>query len=209
MARLTGAKCRICRRAGAKLMLKGEKCLGMKCIFEKRKYPPGNRSRRGIRTTNYLLQIREKQKLKKMYGLFEKQFRNTFKLAEKMKGPTGDNLILLLERRLDNLVFRACFGSSRQQARQLVRHGHIYVKDRKVNIPSFLVKEGDIIIIREKSRKLYPILKSMGRLDNEVLPEWFVVDAEKFSTKINRLPEIADINIAINLQLIIELYSKV
>ena len=190
-------------------MLKGEKCLGMKCIFEKRKYPPGNRSRRGIRTTNYLLQISEKQKLKKIYGLFEKQFRNTFKLAEKMKSPTGDNMVLLLERRLDNLVFRACFGSSRQQARQLVRHGHIRVNGRKVNIPSFLVKEGDIIDIRERSRKLYPILKSMGRLENDVLPEWFSVDADSFSAKINRMPEIADVNIPVNLQLIIELYSKV
>ena len=209
MARLTGPKCRICRRAGMKLMLKGEKCLGMRCTFEKRKFPPGERSRRGVRTTNYLLQIREKQKLKRMYGLFEKQFRKTFQFAEKKKGTTGDNLVLLLERRLDNLIFKACFGSSRQQARQLVRHGHVHVNGRKVNIPSFLIKEGDSVIINEKSRKLYPVLKSMGRLENVTLPEWFSVDPDSFSVKINRLPEISEINIPIKLQLIIELYSKV
>ncbi len=209
MARLIEPKCRICRRAGIKLMLKGEKCLGMKCTIDKRKFPPGVKSRRGTRITNYLLQIREKQKLKKMYGLFEKQFRNTFKLAEKKKGPTGDNLVLFLERRLDNLVFRSCFAGSRQQARQLVRHGHIKVNGRKVNIPSFRVKADDEIIIKERSRKLYPILKSMSRLENEVLPEWFTVSSDKYSINVKRLPEIKDINIPINLQLIIELYSKV
>lgn len=209
MARLIEAKCRICRRAGMKLMLKGEKCLGMKCTFEKRKYPPGTRTRRGIRITNYLLQIREKQKLKKMYGLFEKQFKKIFKLAEKKKGPTGDNLVVFLERRLDNLMFRSCFASSRQQSRQLIRHGHVMVNGRKVNIPSFLVKEGDNIVIKEKSRKSYHILKSMARLENEVLPEWLTINGDNFSVKINRIPEITDINIPINLQLIIELYSKV
>lgn len=209
MARLIEAKCRICRRAGMKLMLKGEKCLGMKCVFEKRKYPPGVRSRRGVRITNYLLQIREKQKLKKMYGLFEKQFRKYFNMAEKKKGPTGDNLVLLLERRLDNTLFRSCFASSRQQSRQLIRHGHVTVNNRKVNIPSFLVKEGDVIMVKEKSRKLYPILKSMARLENEVLPEWFTVDSDKFTVTIKKLPENKDVNLPINLQLIIELYSKV
>ena len=209
MGRLTGAKCRVCRRAGAKLMLKGDKCIGAKCTFERRKFPPGNRSRRGSRTTSYLLQIREKQKLKHMYGLFEKQFRNTFKIAEKKKGPTGDNLLLLLERRLDNLVFRACFGSSRQQARQLVRHGHVHVNNRKVNIPSFRVNEGDTIVIKERSRKIYPILKSMGRLENIILPEWFTVDQDNFLIKTNRLPEITDLEVPVNLQIIIELYSKV
>jgi len=192
-----------------KLLLKGEKCLGMKCILDKRKFPPGVRSRRGVRITNYLLQIREKQKLKKMYGLFEKQFRRFFQIAEKKKGPTGDNLLLLLERRLDNLIFRTCFASSRQQARQLVRHGHVRVNNRKVNIPSYLAKEGDIVTIKERSQKLYPVLKSMSRLENEVLPEWFAVDGENYKITINRVPDIKDITIPINLQLIIELYSKV
>ncbi|MBU1076547.1 MAG: 30S ribosomal protein S4 [Spirochaetes bacterium] len=209
MARLIEPKCRICRRAGMKLLLKGEKCLGMKCILDKRKFPPGVRSRRGVRITNYLLQIREKQKLKKMYGLFEKQFRRFFQIAEKKKGPTGDNLLLLLERRLDNLIFRTCFASSRQQARQLVRHGHVRVNNRKVNIPSYLAKEGDIVTIKERSQKLYPVLKSMSRLENEVLPEWFAVDGENYKITINRVPDIKDITIPINLQLIIELYSKV
>lgn len=209
MGRLIEPKCRVCRRAKAKLMLKGDKCLSIKCVLEKRKLPPGNRSKRGNRITNYLLQIREKQKLKKMYGLFEKQFKNLFNYAEKLSGPTGDNFILLLERRLDNVLFRSCFASSRQQARQLIRHGHVYVNDRKVNVPSFRVRENDTIIVKERSRKLYPILKSMTALENTVLPVWLNVDGDNFVIKITRLPVIMDINIPVKMQLIIELYSKV
>lgn len=209
MGRLTESKCRVCRRAGMKLMLKGDKCISMKCTFEKRKFPPGVKAKRGNRITNYLLQIREKQKLKKMYGLYEKQFRNTFNKAERLKGPTGDNLVVLLERRLDNLLFRACFAGSRQQARQLVRHGHVLLNNRKTNIPSCVVKEGDVLTIKERSRKLYPILKGMTKLENELLPEWLSIDQENFTIKVQRLPQITDVVLPIKVQLIIELYSKV
>lgn len=209
MGRLIEPKCRICRRAKAKLMLKGDKCLSIKCVFEKRKQPPGNRSKRGNRITNYLLQIREKQKLKKMYGLFEQQFKNLFNAAEKMSGPTGENFILLLERRLDNVLVRSCFATSRQLARQLIRHGHILIKNRRVNIPSYRVRAGDVITVKEKSRKLYPILKSMTALENAVLPPWLSVDGDNFTITVNKLPVIADIALPVKMQLIIELYSKV
>ncbi len=209
MARLTTAKCRLCRRAGTKLMLKGDRCLTPKCAFERRKYPPGQRPKRGIRITNYLLQIREKQKLKRIYGLMERQFKNLFNIAARKKGSTGEILISLLERRLDNVVYRLCFASSRQQARQLVRHGHILVNNKKVDIPSYLVKEGDVISIKEKSRKLYPILKSMGRLESLPLPEWLSIDPDNFTGKVLRLPERSDVDIPVQEQLIVELYSKV
>lgn len=209
MGRLIEPKCRICRRAKAKLFLKGDKCLTMKCIFEKRKLPPGNKTKRSIRITNYLLQIREKQKLKKMYGLFERQFKNLFNRAEKMSGPSGDNFILLLERRLDNVLYRASFSSSRQLARQLIKHGHVLVNNRKVNIASYLVRENDIITFKEKSRKLYPILKSMAAIENTVLPVWLNVDSDNFTIKVIKLPLISDITIPVKMQLIIELYSKV
>ncbi len=209
MARLTSAKCRLCRRAGTKLMLKGDRCLTPKCAFERRKYPPGQRPKRGVRITNYLLQIREKQKLKRIYGMMERQFKNLFNLASRKKGSTGEILISLLERRLDNVVYRLCFASSRQQARQLVRHGHILVNNRKVNIPSYLVKEGDVISVKEKSRKLYPILKSMGKLESISVPAWLSIEPDNFTGKVLRLPERSDVDIPVQEQLIIELYSKV
>ena len=209
MARYTGPRCRLCRRAGMKLFLKGERCYTPKCAFEKRKYPPGQRPKRGIRISDYLIQLKEKQKLKRIYSLMEKQFRILYEKAENMKGDTGENLILLLERRLDNVVYKMCFASSRAQARQLVRHGHILVNGRKVDIPSYMVKAGDEISIKEKSRKMYPILKSLTRLETTPLPEWISVDPEKFTGKVLRLPEPKDIDLQINPQLIVEFYSKV
>ncbi|MBN1897677.1 MAG: 30S ribosomal protein S4 [Spirochaetes bacterium] len=209
MARLVKAKCKLCRRAGVKLMLKGDRCVTPKCALEKRKYPPGQRPRRGMRVTNYLLQIREKQKLKRIYGLMERQFRKIFNEAAKKKGATGDILISLLERRLDNVVYRLSFASSRQQARQMVRLGHVQVNNKKVNIPSYITKEGDLIIIKEKSRKLYPILKSMGKLENIPVPEWLSIDIDKFTGKVVKNPERKDIELPVQEQLIVELYSKV
>ncbi len=209
MARYTDAKCRLCRRAGIKLMLKGDRCLTSQCAMERRKFPPGQKPKRGVRISNYLLQIKEKQKLKRMYGLVERQFKNIFDMADKKKGGTGDNFISLLERRLDNVVFRACFASSRQQARQIIRHGHIYVNGRKVNIPSYFVKAGDVLTIKERSRKLYPILKSMGKLESVTLPEWIAADSDNFTATVVRLPERGDVDIPIEEHLIIELYSKV
>jgi len=202
-------RCRICRRAREKLFLKGERCLTNKCAFERRKYPPGQRGKRGTRITDYLIQLREKQKLKKIYGLRERQFKNLFELASKMKGSTGDNFISLLERRLDNVVYRMGFASSRAQARQLIVHGHILVDGRKVNIPSYLVKQGNKITLKEKTRQNYYVLKSISRLENVPVPEWISLNLENFEGTIVRLPERKDVQLPVSEHLIIEFYSKV
>jgi len=202
-------RCRICRRAHEKLFLKGERCLTNKCAFERRKYPPGQRGKRGTRITDYLIQLREKQKLKKIYGLRERQFKNLFELASKMKGSTGDNFISLLERRLDNVVYRMGFASSRAQARQLIVHGHILVDGRKVNIPSYLVKQGNKITLKEKTRQNYYVLKSISRLENVPVPEWISLNLENFEGTIVRLPERKDVQLPVSEHLIIEFYSKV
>jgi small subunit ribosomal protein S4 len=202
-------RCRICRRAREKLFLKGERCLTNKCAFERRKYPPGQRGKRGTRITDYLIQLREKQKLKKIYGLRERQFKNLFELASKMKGSTGDNFISLLERRLDNVVYRMGFASSRTQARQLIVHGHILVDGRKVNIPSYLVKQGNKITLKEKTRQNYYVLKSISRLENVPVPEWISLNLENFEGTIVRLPERKDVQLPVSEHLIIEFYSKV
>jgi len=202
-------RCRICRRAHEKLFLKGERCLTNKCAFERRKYPPGQRGKRGTRITDYLRQLREKQKLKKIYGLRERQFKNLFELASKMKGSTGDNFISLLERRLDNVVYRMGFASSRAQARQLIVHGHILVDGRKVNIPSYLVKQGNKITLKEKTRQNYYVLKSISRLENVPVPEWISLNLENFEGTIVRLPERKDVQLPVSEHLIIEFYSKV
>ena len=202
-------RCRICRRAREKLFLKGERCLTNKCAFERRKYPPGQIGKRGTRITDYLIQLREKQKLKKIYGLRERQFKNLFELASKMKGSTGDNFISLLERRLDNVVYRMGFASSRAQARQLIVHGHILVDGRKVNIPSYLVKQGNKITLKEKTRQNYYVLKSISRLENVPVPEWISLNLENFEGTIVRLPERKDVQLPVSEHLIIEFYSKV
>jgi len=206
---MLGKRCRICRRAHEKLFLKGERCLTNKCAFERRKYPPGQRGKRGTRITDYLIQLREKQKLKKIYGLRERQFKNLFELASKMKGSTGDNFISLLERRLDNVVYRMGFASSRAQARQLIVHGHILVDGRKVNIPSYLVKQGNKITLKEKTRQNYYVLKSISRLENVPVPEWISLNLENFEGTIVRLPERKDVQLPVSEHLIIEFYSKV
>jgi len=206
---MLGKRCRICRRAREKLFLKGERCLTNKCAFERRKYPPGQRGKRGTRITDYLIQLREKQKLKKIYGLRERQFKNLFELASKMKGSTGDNFISLLERRLDNVVYRMGFASSRAQARQLIVHGHILVDGRKVNIPSYLVKQGNKITLKEKTRQNYYVLKSISRLENVPVPEWISLNLENFEGTIVRLPERKDVQLPVSEHLIIEFYSKV
>jgi len=206
---MLGKRCRICRRAHEKLFLKGERCLTNKCAFERRKYPPGQRGKRGTRITDYLIQLREKQKLKKIYGLRERQFKNLFELASKMKGSTGDNFLSLLERRLDNVVYRMGFASSRAQARQLIVHGHILVDGRKVNIPSYLVKQGNKITLKEKTRQNYYVLKSISRLENVPVPEWISLNLENFEGTIVRLPERKDVQLPVSEHLIIEFYSKV
>jgi len=209
MARYTGPKCKLCRREGEKLFLKGERCYTSKCAFERRRYPPGVHGPTSRRKLSiYGMQLREKQKVKRIYGVLETQFKKYFELARKMPGNTGENLLTLLERRLDNVVYQLGFAESRAQARQFVRHGHIRVNGRKVDIPSYLVKEGDVISVKEKSRNIPAIVKSLEARDLQALPAWLSLDKEKFEGRVVRLPVRADITHPINERLIVELYSK-
>lgn len=208
MAKYTGSVCRLCRREGVKLFLKGERCFQEKCALEKRSYAPGQHGRRSIKTIGYGLQLREKQKVKRVYGVLERQFRNYFKKAERLKGITGENLLSLLERRLDNVVYRLGFASSRSQARQLVSHGHIIVNNRKATIPSLLVRPGDIISVKEKSRKNEAIQISLEGAKGRGIPAWLDLEADKFRGKVLALPTRQDISLPIQEQLIVELYSK-
>lgn len=209
MARETGASCRLCRRENLKLFLKGDRCYGDKCAFERRAYPPGQHGqRRGGKLSDYQLQLREKQKVKRMYGLLENQFRRTYELAEKKKGITGTNLLLLLECRLDNVIYRMGFASSRDQARQLVRHSHVLVNNHRVNIPSFQVKVGDVVEIKEKKRKVPVILEAMETVARRGIPNWMEVDKEKFRGTLKALPNREDLTMPIQESLIVELYSK-
>lgn len=209
MARETGASCRLCRRENLKLFLKGDRCYGDKCAYERRPYPPGQHGqRRGGKLSDYQLQLREKQKVKRMYGLLENQFRRYYELAEKQKGITGTNLLLLLECRLDNVIYRMGFASSRDQARQLVRHSHVLVNNRKVNIPSFQVKVGDVVEIKEKKRKVPVILEAMETVARRGIPNWMEVDKEKFQGTLKSLPNREDLTMPVQESLIVELYSK-
>jgi len=209
MARYAAANCRLCRREGQKLFLKGRRCFSDKCAFEKRDYAPGQRGRLVRRkVSNYGIQLREKQKVRRTYGVMEKQFRGYYKKAIREKGITGESLLRLLERRLDNVVFRLGFAPSRKTARQLLRHGHFRINDRKVNIPSFLVSVGDVIQVREKSRNLAAIheaLKDAGRRPE--LP-WLRVDKVKLQGEVLQLPSREDIAMPFDEQLIVALYSK-
>jgi small subunit ribosomal protein S4 len=209
LARETGASCRLCRRENLKLFLKGDRCYGDKCAYERRPYPPGQHGqRRGGKLSDYQLQLREKQKVKRMYGLLENQFRRYYEFAEKQKGITGTNLLLLLECRLDNVIYRMGFASSRDQARQIVRHNHVLVNNRRVNIPSFQVKVGDVVEIQEKKRKVPVILEAMETVARRGIPNWMEVDKEKFRGTLKALPNREDLTMPIQESLIVELYSK-
>lgn len=209
MARDTGASCRLCRRENLKLFLKGDRCYGDKCAFERRSYPPGQHGqRRGGKMSDYQLQLREKQKVKRIYGLLENQFRRYYQLAERQKGITGTNLLLLLECRLDNVLYRMGFASSRDQARQIVRHNHVLVNNRKVNIPSFHVKVGSVVEIKEKKRQLPIILEAMETVARRGIPKWMEIDREKFQGILKALPSREDLTMPIQENLIVELYSK-
>ena len=209
MARYTGPVCRLCRRERMKLFLKGDRCFKEKCAIERRSYPPGQHGqRRGRRTLGYGLQLREKQKVKRIYGVKEKQFRNYFAKADRKKGITGENLLVALELRLDNVAYSLGFGASRAQARQLVRHGHILVDDRRVNIPSFEVKAGQVITVKEKSRKNDFIKASVETARGRGVPDWLELDAENFGGKVLNTPDRDQIKIPIQEQLIVELYSR-
>lgn len=208
MARYTGSVCRLCRREGTKLFLKGDRCYTEKCGFERRAYAPGQHGQRRTKITEYGLQLREKQKVKRLYGLQEKQFRLYFKNAERQKGITGTNLLVLLERRLDNIVYRLGFAASRGQARQLVLHNHFEVNGRKVNVPSFLVKVGDEVSLKEKSRKVGAILESMETVARRGTPNWVELDKDNFKGQVNAFPTREELTMPIQEQLIVELYSK-
>lgn len=210
MARYIGPVCRMCRREGMKLFFKGSRCLTEKCAFERRGYPPGQHGQSGKRTkaTDYSVQLREKQKVKHIYCLLERQFRGYFRKAAQRKGVTGEILLQMLERRLDNVVYRSGFSASRTEARQMVRHGHFQVNGRKVDLPSFLVKEGDLIEVRE-SRRAYPrVQDAAAAIGNKVIPSWIQVEMEHFRSKIASLPTREEIPLPVNEQLIVELYSK-
>ncbi len=210
MARYIGPVCRICRREGMKLFLKGERCHSEKCSIERRNVPPGQHGKdRRPKLTGYGLQLREKQKLRRTYGLMETQFRNLFEKASKMKGVTGEQLLSMLERRLDNVVYRMGLGTSRAQARQLVRHGHIQVNGRKVNIPSYMVKLNDVVEVREKSRKNPSILAARDATAHTPSPNWLDVDRENLKGRVIGYPKREElVQIQLNEQLVVELYSK-
>ncbi|HWD98645.1 MAG TPA: 30S ribosomal protein S4 [Bryobacteraceae bacterium] len=210
MARYRGPVCRLCRREGMKLFLKGERCHSDKCAIERRNFVPGQHGKdRKAKLVGYGLQLREKQKVRRIFGVLEAQFRNTFEKAVKMKGITGENLLGTLERRLDSVIYRMGLGTSRAQARQTVRHGHIQVNGRKVNIPSFIVKPGDEISVRESSRNNPTILAARDATAHAPSPGWMDVDRENLKGRINAVPRRDEMTqIPINEQLIVELYSK-
>ena len=208
MARYTESVCRLCRREGMKLFLKGDRCFKDKCAIERRNYPPGQHGRRRSKLLGYGIQLREKQKVKRIYGLLESQFRLAFARANSRKGITGSNLLEELERRLDNVTFALGFAASRAQARQLVRHGHVTVDGRKVSIPSFRVGKGQVISIKEKSRSNEQIKASVETARARGVPAWLDLTPESFSGKVVELPKREDIKLPIQEQLIVELYSK-
>ena len=211
MARYTGPVCKLCRREGQKLFLKGQKCYTEKCPIERRAYPPGQHGpaqARRRKQSDYAVQLREKQKVKRIYGLPEKQFRSLFEYANHIPGVTGDNLLVALESRLDNIIFRMGFAQSRNQARQIVRHRHVEVNGRTVDVPSFRVSAGDEISIRTKSKNILPIEASLEARTRPALPEWLALDEKARVGRVVRVPMRSDISFPINEQLIVELYSK-
>ena len=212
MARYAGPVCRLCRREGMKLFLKGERCYAEKCAIEKRNVPPGSqqggRRRRPSKVMGYGLQLREKQKVKRTYGVLESQFRRYFAEAERQRGITGETLLQLLERRLDNVVYRLGLATSRPQARQLVRHGHLYVNGKRADVPSYSLKEGDAVSVRERSNKKALILYAMEEVKGRGIPGWLEFDASTMTGRVASLPTREQINLPVQEQLIVELYSK-
>jgi small subunit ribosomal protein S4 len=209
MARYNGPVCRLCRREDGQLYLKGDRCFSNKCAYERRPYPPGQHGQgRKRRPSDYGQQLREKQKVKRMYGILEKQFRGYYYRASRMKGVTGENLLSLLERRLDNVVLRCGFGISHAESRQLVRHGHFLINGKKVNIPSMLLNAGDVVEVREKSRKVQKIVDSLAKIDRVQRAGWIELEPDNFRGKITALPARSDVSADIDEQLIVELYSK-
>jgi len=207
MARYTGPVCRLCRRERMKLFLKGPKCDTMRCPIERRPYPPGMHGRGRIRESEYLFQLREKQKARRIYGLLEKQFKLIYNKANKMPGVTGENLLRLLELRIDNVVFRAGFAASRNQARQFVRHGHVAVNGQRVTIPSYTLRKGDVVQLRDKAKRMIVVRFNIDTIDRAV-PQWLEADAGEHQVTVRDLPLREQIDVPVREQLIVELYSK-
>jgi small subunit ribosomal protein S4 len=208
LARYTESVCRLCRRENLKLFLKGERCYTDKCAIERRNYPPGEHGQGRPKFSEYSIQLREKQKVKRIYRLMEGQFRRTFDQASRIKGITGETLLVFLERRLDNVTYRLGFASSRAEARLLVRHGHILVNGKRLNIPSYQVRVGDVISVKEQSRQMARILTAMEGVQRRGVPDWAELDRDNCSGRIKILPTRSDITMPINEKLIVELYSK-
>ena len=209
MARYIGPVCRLCRREGMKLFLKGERCYTEKCAIEKRNVPPGQHGRsRKAQVVGYGIQLREKQKVKRTYGVLENQFRRYFEAADRQKGVTGELLLQMLERRLDNVVYRSGFATSRAQARQLVRHGHFSVNGKKVDIPSYPVRQGDTVAVRGSSAQNPTIQHAMEEVKGRGIPEWLSFDPSALAARVSQLPTREQINLPVQEQLIVELYSK-
>lgn len=208
MARYTGPDCRLCRREGAKLFLKGDRCYSEKCAMERRNYAPGEAGKKRVKESEYRIQMREKQKTKRIYGLLEKQFHHYYEMASRQQGVTGENLLRILETRLDNVVYRLGFAKSRAEARQQVRHGHIYVNGRRVDIPSFRVRPGDLISVAPKAKEMLVIKSALISNERVQVPAWLEVDIEKLQGSVLALPQRDQIDSDIREQLIVELYSK-
>jgi len=208
MARQYGSVCRLCRRENQKLFLKGDRCYSEKCAFERRGYPPGQHGQGRIKFSEYGLQLREKQKIKRMYGLLEKQFRLLFAKADRMKGITGSNLLTMLECRLDNVAYRTGFANSRAEARQLVRHGHVKVNGRRVDIPSYTVEKGDTVEILERSRSMARVSGALEGVKRREIPQWLELNPAAFSARIRDLPTRDDLTAPMEERLVVELYSK-
>ncbi|HQU27830.1 MAG: 30S ribosomal protein S4 [Nitrospira sp.] len=209
MAKYSGPVCRLCRREGVKLFLKGTRCMTEKCAIERRSYPPGQhgQSRKG-RVTEYGTQLREKQKLRRVYGMQERQFLKTYHLAERKKGITGEHLLSLLERRLDNVVYRLGFAASRGQARQLVNHGHFLLNGKKMTIPSVTVNVGDTIEVKEKSRQMVPVQAALEVAEGRGIPVWLDLDRQQLKGTVQAVPTKQDIDVLVNEQVVVELYSR-
>ena len=208
MARYKDSVCRLCRRENMKLFLKGERCLTNKCAVDKRSYPPGQHGQRRQKFSTYGIQLREKQKVKRIYGVLENQFRSYFDTADRKKGITGENLLQLLERRLDNVIYRLGLTTSRKLARQLVRHNHFNLNKRKVNIPSLLVTKGDVVELKMKSIDIMPIHESLKKMETSHIPEWLSFDQDSLKATVLDEPKRENITVPIQEQLIVELYSK-
>ena len=209
MARYTDSSCRLCRRENLKLFLKGDRCYSEKCAFERRGYAPGDHGQAHKKQrSDYGVQLREKQKLKRLYGLLEKQFRGYFKKADQQKGITGTNLLIFLERRMDNMIFRMGLCNSRVEARQLISHGHFLINGKAVNIPSYLLKAGDEVSVKESSRKITRVLEAMETVARRGMPHWLELDKENFKASLKMLPVREDLTMPVQEQLVVELYSK-